>query len=175
VTIALVRQEDNYGCMIAACAMVLGKSYRETKALIHPWHNLQEENRRGIGMGEMDGLLVEHGYAISRRFEHYHVACCQRPKWPPQPWADVHICEVVTGGPHAVVMLNDGRILDPAAGERPSLSEYSRVMWVAGVHLTTRRICGFAMPEFVGPSTTGRKRSTLCMCADAWPPEEAAA
>lgn len=158
----LVRQEDAWGCMIASCAMVLGKSYQETKALVHPWFG-QRLERSGIGMSEMDGLLVEHGFAVSRRFEHYHVACCHRPIWPPSPWADVHICEVITSMAHAVVMLADGRILDPYYGERASLAEYSRVLWVASVHRVSA-----PLPEFVAPDDPARKKPTVCMCAEAW-------
>lgn len=159
----LVRQEDAWGCMIAAIAMVLGRSYTETKALLHPWFFTREQEFRGIGQTEMDSLLTEHGFAVARRFEHYHPACCHRTAWPPQPWGEIHIAEVATSMSHAVVMLADGRVLDPALGARASLSEYSRVFSVTAI----TRIRD-SVPEFVSPITSNRKRPTVCTCQAAW-------
>lgn len=163
---SLVRQEDTWGCMVASVAMAMGRTYQETKALFHPWFFTREQ--LGIGETEAVALLSEHGYAVAIRHEHYHPACCHRPTWPPQPWTDVHICEVETSMSHAVVMLRDGRVLDPYYGERPSLSqpEYKRVFKVIGVHRV-----GDPLPEFVGPTTEGRRKPPVCSCQGAWDKE----
>ena len=60
-----------------------------------------------------------------------------RVPWPPEPFGDVHLCEVTVqqDSPvnHFVVMLQNGRVLDPLTPERKRLSDYHRVLSVAAV------------------------------------------
>lgn len=163
--IALVRQEDANGCVVAAAAMLLDVSYAEAKALVHPWHRPGE---KGIDIRMVDDLLTERGYAVARRHEHFHALACHRADWPPTPWAERHLCEVISlsnSGSHAVVMLGDGRVLDPWWGEIETLTRYPRVLSVASVH----RVAPSPIAEAIlSPDDPRRRPPTVCMCQEAW-------
>ena len=168
----LVRQEDPWGCMFASLAMVMGLSYAEAKALVHPYH-FTKPGFNGINQTHMEGILSERGYAIAMRFLHFHSGAGDRDVWPPAPWADRHICEVhalSNGGPHAVVLRADGRVFDPWHGEVESLARYPRVLWVAAVY----RVRADPLPDaVVGPEWAGIHRPRVCECANRWPAEAA--
>jgi len=74
--------------------------------------------------------------AVARRFHHDPVTARERPRWPPEPFAPVHwaLVEVAAGG-HAVVMLDDGSVLDPWDRSRTTLRHpaYLKVHSVTGV------------------------------------------
>lgn len=125
-----VRQQDSQGCVLAVLAMITGKSYAEVKT----GFRLRDWNAEGVGLMH-DGLayLAEHGYAAAVKYRHYLPFPQHRDRWPVAPFADVHVCEVITTQPHAVVMLRDGTVLDPNTPERQRLSNYKGVNVIAGV------------------------------------------
>lgn len=101
-----VEQKHLSGCGAACIAMVTGKSYDEVAEELpaHSWHS------DGISEDLLDCILAGWGYAVARRYVGHGAA------WWVEPFGDVHICLVNPGIPHWVVMLRDGRVLDPGKG-----------------------------------------------------------
>lgn len=141
-----VRQEHTNGCVIASLAMISGKTYREVHDDLAPqlgnfvdvegkseWRRGVDFNKDGMAiMFDGWGWLADNGFAIQQRYKfHYNI---ERPQWPLDPWADVHLCSVVTTQSHAVVLLRDGRVLDPLTPEPKKLSDYSKVESMMAVY-----------------------------------------
>jgi hypothetical protein len=129
-------QEDPSGCMLAAIAMVTETDYQTVRAGF-----AESKVEHGIDHYEADQYLAERGWATARKFETYQPPQDRfknehRSEWPVEPFADRHIC-VVTNisntGSHAVVLLADGRVMDPWWGIIKSISEYSRIYNIAAV------------------------------------------
>jgi ABC-type bacteriocin/lantibiotic exporter with double-glycine peptidase domain len=129
-----IAQKDSHGCAIASLAMVTGHDYDKVKAFYHPRVDF---SREGVAWYQAEEYLARHGFAV-RRFTRYNPATNElREPWPIAPFADVHMCEVVTvDGGHSVVMLADGRVLDPWDELRDSLTHphYIAVHFVAGIY-----------------------------------------
>lgn len=128
-----VKQEDPNGCWIACCAMISGKTYDEVKSMVKP--ELIERESTGVGFYTTFQLLTDLGYACAMKCKGY-APPKERTEWPPQPFGDVHICEVqVKSAPlcHLIVILKDGTILDPATTENRTFADYERVHWLAAV------------------------------------------
>ena len=128
-----VAQPNDYGCAIACCAMVLGKTYEETEA------DLKARGFKGGSIYESiwEQYLHEYGFAMTRKYRHDCIANKTRDEWPPEPWAPIHIVLLqATAGFHAVVMLADGTVLDPFKRERDTLRhpDYRAVDFVMGFH-----------------------------------------
>lgn len=122
-----VAQEDSRGCVLASLAMLTGQTYAEVKAGFADWAG-------GISL-LFDGFtyLAEHGYAVAPKYIHYHPLKKNRDPWPVEPFADVHLCEVITSQAHAVVLLRDGTVLDPNTPEPRRLTDYVKVNVIAGI------------------------------------------
>lgn len=123
-----VGQEDGNGCGIACLAMLSGHTYQEVRADFDV--TLMRSHV------DYDQWLTEQGYALARRYRWWKGA--ERAAWPPAPWADVHLCEVLVpgfvGGSHMVVMLADGTVLDPLSRESVRrLIDYECVYHVSAV------------------------------------------
>lgn len=124
-----VLQKHAKGCLVATAAMVLGTTYDE--ALKEFGGRVPE--MEGFDFGEFEQVIGEHGWAVCRRWHHMRVVGRDREVWPPEPWADLHQCEVETTGNHSVLLLRDGRVLDPLTLEPKRLSDYKRVFSVAAL------------------------------------------
>ena len=126
-----VGQEEPYGCGAAAIAMLTGRTYQEVVSeLGDSWTE--------HGLHDPESLLADMGYALARRYRvmQYHgIVNEERTPWPPEPFGDVHICQVYVSKPmaHMVVMLRDGTVLDPVTPEPKRLADYLDVNWVAAV------------------------------------------
>lgn len=138
--ISYVAQPNGYGCAIACVAMIVGKTYDEMEAWFVEQGLARERMERGLTDHIWREALAVLGYSHVQRFEcNAFTNRCDRIPWPPEPFAPLHIAciEVATGatGSHAVVMLADGAVLDPAGRHRTSLAhpEYRRVAQVVGV------------------------------------------
>lgn len=137
MNIGLIRQKDPYGCALACLAMVTGKAYEEVRAAFvgHDFGVSTRELRTGgISYVAVDGYLSDHGYAVRRLARYDPVLNLHRDPWPVEPFAPVHVCEVITSMGHSVVMLADGTVLDPNREEPGRLSDYAAVNYVAGVY-----------------------------------------
>jgi hypothetical protein len=127
-----VQQQDAYGCGIAALAMICGHGYDQVKE----WFLLHGRDivaNKGGTWWDWDVYLTEHGFAVARKFPMINNE--PRAIWPPEPFGDIHLCEVrpCSSNLHAVVMLADGRILDPLFPLERSLSRYPCVESVAAI------------------------------------------
>jgi hypothetical protein len=136
----LVRQKHAYGCVIASLAMIAGLDY-DAVAADYPW------------IGENDGADLEtvgcdflwrHGFAWQFVYPYRPGPAIRgdaeesrrvrvRHPWPPEPWAEAHLCLVETSMGHCVVMLADGTVLDPLTDRPRRLTDYSRVHNVRGI------------------------------------------
>lgn len=126
-----IKQEHARGCGVAAVAMILNKTYHE----VHK-DFLYVDDETGGRVREFDAYLAQHGYAIARRYQWKHDGT-KVDQWPPVPFAKVHFCEVVVSKDspcaHLVVMLEDGKVLDPLCSETKLLTDYHDIYHVAAV------------------------------------------
>lgn len=132
-----VAQPNGYGCAIACAAMVVGKTYDEMESWLLEQGLSRERMERGAHEGIWLEMLARHGFAYVNRWrcDPFHNRC-DRPVWPPEPFAPIHIfCADVTVGHHASVMLADGSVLDPFKRERTSLAhpDYRQIHQVVGI------------------------------------------
>ena len=135
-----VAQEHDRGCGFAALAMLVGKTYAQvveelTKPLLPDGFTYIPSAGSPIWQ-HMDRYLVDHGFAIARRYAEPLIAGDIYP-WPPAPWVALHLCNVKVSEAapcnHWVVMLADGAVLDPLTPEPRRLTDYWRVNNVAAV------------------------------------------
>lgn len=112
--------------------MITGKSYAEVKAGFSDRDWVSEAGGVPCAVAGF-AYLAEHGFAVAPKYRHYYPLATDRELWPVEPFADIHICTVMTNRSHAVIMLNDGAVLDPNLETVMRLSDYSRVDMIAGV------------------------------------------
>jgi hypothetical protein len=126
-----VLQKHTCGCMIATTAMVLGVSYEDA---LKEYPTVKPDES-GMDYGMFEQVVVEHGWAVARKWKHYRVGGRDREVWPVEPWADLHEVQVRISDrmDHSVLMLRDGTVLDPLTPEPRKLSDYSRVMSIAAL------------------------------------------
>ena len=127
-----VRQKHLIGCVVAALAMIAGEEYDAIHA------DFPETNdESGANIFEAEEYLMDRGYAI-RRKRMFRTKERRRSPWPPEPFGDVHLCEVrvrkESSCNHAVVLLKDGIVLDPETPDPKRLDDYHEVFGVAAVH-----------------------------------------
>jgi hypothetical protein len=124
-----VHQEDDFGCAFACLAMITGQTYEHVK------HELIECYHKGITDEVIDEYLADKGYFIARR-KRFVQWRGNKEGWA-APFAPVHLvavlCSYEAETEHVVVMLKDGTVLDPTSQQPKQLSDYVRVMYVAGV------------------------------------------
>lgn len=153
-----VRQEHENGCVVASVAMVLGATYKEVHDALAPqvwwydhkepyaqddterearWHKGTDFSVRGMDSMDAYRWLQTKGYAMQLR---YRYLWGREPveNWPPNPWAPIHMCSVLTPSDnwHEIVMLGNGTLLDPnrAPGTwEEKFSFYKQVGHVCGL------------------------------------------
>jgi hypothetical protein len=129
MSIQWVGQRGRNDCWIAALAMITEQSYDAVLAEV-------VDQGSGADWFVSDSYLEAKGYAVARKFDSIpHLGERHREPWPPEPWAEVHICSVQAsnGAGHAVVMLRDGSVFDPNSPTLRRLTEYPKVYAVAAV------------------------------------------
>lgn len=127
-----IQQKQNCGCTVAAVAMAVGKSYEEVAAI-----STRDFDNDGVQLEDWLDYLFENGFAFHRVYRVTHLQGVNRERgtWPPAPFAPIHLCSVVVPqGSHAVVMLDDGTVLDPNSETRTRLSDYQAVHFVLGLY-----------------------------------------
>ena len=143
---AVVWQEQvlKSGCGYAIAAMVLSTddptiTYARVTEMAPHWCH----EKCGIGDEQLDEFLAEQGWAVQRVWPASDFDKEIKAKWPPKPWAEVHVCSVyqtrndfLRKDGHYVVMDGKGLVYDPADPEytRCRLSRYYDVEWVAAVY-----------------------------------------
>lgn len=137
IDLVRVAQPNGYGCAIACCAMILEKTYGEMEDWFLTNGLTRERMEKGVWSGIYREALYRHGWVGHERW--FNDPLRNGPggwRWPPAPFAPVHICAAdVPAGHHAFVMLEDGRVLDPFKAERTSIDhpDYRHVDNVLGL------------------------------------------
>jgi hypothetical protein len=98
-------------------------------------------NVNGLYLRGVDEYLTEAGYAVARlyRWRSFFIggSAPLREPWPPEPFGEIHVCEVEVyeAAPtyHFVVMVADGKCLDPLTPDPKRLADYFRVLNIAVV------------------------------------------
>lgn len=128
-----IKSQLKNSCVVASLAMVTGKTFNQTlRGLKEFW---QEEGQfQGVKDEIFDAYLGQLGYAVRYIKHDYSPRFKLRKEWPPKPFAPIHVCDVFDEGLHAVVMLEDGKVLDPNDVHKKSLADYQRVFTVAGIY-----------------------------------------
>ena len=133
---ALVRQQHDYGCGIAALAMIADRSYDEVREwLLGNWPGGSQRpedwlTAHGIHKGIADWYLAQHDYVWRTLYGGWKL-----DPWPPEPFAPVHLACVrqPSNNNHYVVMRADGVVLDPLADGPRSLADWPQVYNVQGI------------------------------------------
>jgi hypothetical protein len=131
--IAVVFQPEKSGCGIAAVAMVAEKTYAEVRQRCNMAHDFTVD---GMGQYEMEDLLIHYGFSYQIITKNHPRLGSAREVWPPAPWTELAIAQVrnlSNSGYHYVVLLKDGRVLDPWYGVIQGLHRYPDVLCVHGV------------------------------------------
>jgi hypothetical protein len=146
MTVRHVSQEDPCGCVVAALAMVTGRSYEEVKAYFIGC-DFQTE---GISHDDAMTYLGDTGYATQRRYwplpywvpdaktfewemqREGGLVQARRKPWPCAPWAPAHLMGI-NGGRHCVVLLRDGTVLDPNQDAPRRIEDVGHVSYILGV------------------------------------------
>jgi hypothetical protein len=120
------------GCVISCLSMLLGQSFDDTVKDMEPywWNEAADEGTDDDAWAQ---YLAAKGYAYQDICYEYTPLDKLIEPWPLKPFAPIHMCFVYAYGPHAVILLNDGRVLDPNDETIKSLSEYHRVYRMVGL------------------------------------------
>jgi hypothetical protein len=139
--IRFVFQPEKSGCGVAALAMVSGKTYLEARQYFSLERDFTET---GMGLHELDEALFVNGFAIQRFSKHeYRLGGSERAKWPMAPVSNMAICQVKNlrdSAWHFVVLLRDGRVLDPAFGVIQGLHRYPEVCNVVAIYRVPEKV-----------------------------------
>ncbi|MGH9884847.1 MAG: hypothetical protein ACREBE_04935 [bacterium] len=136
LSLRLVYQRHKADCVVAALATAMGRTYDDVRHRIDLSHDFTVEGTslEGVACSVLDhfGFAWQLRYRTTARLNY-----AERDPWPCAPWADAHICEV-TNLPnctrHAVVLLRDGRVLDPFWGVVQGLYRYPAVHSMLAVY-----------------------------------------
>ena len=137
-------QVGKSGCGLAISAMVLSTqdpniTYARVVEMAPNWCH----DRCGLDDMQLDEFLAEHGFAVQRLWQARDFDKKLKAKWPPKPWATLHVCAVyqtkndaLLGDGHYVVMDSKGLVYDPADPQytKCRLSRYHSVEWVAAIY-----------------------------------------
>ena len=172
----LVRQEHDWGCGVAALAMVTGQTYDEVWSwMLGNWVHAVFAGEpaadwlehHGVTQYALDWYLGQHGFVWRRVYRAWVSGA-----WPPEPFAPVHVAQVVqpSGNAHFVVLTADGRVLDPMSDAPRSLSDWEQVNHVLGVW-SLAEVRAEALAE--GERKARRNRHCGCAwCCSTVPPEK---
>lgn len=118
-----VFQEDANGCTIACLAMLTGKTYRDARAAY--WG----ESGHPTPL-EIQRFLMNDGWFVRTVYSSDDFG-----QWPPPPFAQAHFAQVTqpSGVGHAVVVREDGVVLDPLLDGGARLSDWAVVNHVIGL------------------------------------------
>src|SRR3569833_2918109 len=102
-----------------------------------PYEEVHKDiGRNSINQTDFEEWCIRHGYAWQVMYVNVFTPdrnFRKRDKWPPAPFAPVHVCQVrATRDLHFTVMDSDGAVFDPWAPERKLLThpDYREIHWV---------------------------------------------
>lgn len=131
--IGWVRQDHTEGCGVATLAMLLGRTYADVLAEIAEhapeWEANKDRDTSGTTNYTLDWVLARAGAFVQCRYPVWG--------WPMEPFAPLHYASVEqpSGRSHFVVVLEDGRVLDPfregvyALTDWPTIQNLTGVVW----------------------------------------------
>lgn len=133
--ITWVGQEDRKGCGVACAAMLAGVSYQEAKRYFR--EQQPDAGEREVDTRAVLEYLSRHGWEKCgyRTFKYNsETGKFDDPGHEPIEGADVTLCVILPSmiTAHAVVMLPDGTVLDPARCSPARLSDYPKVECLRG-------------------------------------------
>lgn len=138
--IKLVKQEHAGGCGPATLAMILCMSYEKAcewlqDSPVRSRSKTIDWDNDGISHIDLDYCLNKAGWYHQRTYKSWE----PKDNWPPKPFAPIHYVQVgqPSGNSHFVVMLKDGRVLDPLLDDEQDLDSY----------LEVHNVCGLVHPE----------------------------
>lgn len=121
-----VQQEHAKGCVVAACAMITGQSYRAVNA-----HFSGDREEAGLPYKLALQYITDHGFAALEVLPHGYNQVGDSNRRILRPFADAHLVNVVpkinSDIGHALVMDREGRLYDP---ESPGEVDPSRFYFV---------------------------------------------
>lgn len=137
-----IQQEHVYGCVIAALAMVMGKSYQEVHDDIQDhtghfeesvWVKGNDFSKQGVSLDFDASIYLAHrGYAVQYMWRSDRGTNKPREVWPIY-WVKEHptfcgyLVSVLSNQAHAVAMELDGTVLDPWREGKYTLADYQAV------------------------------------------------
>ena len=133
---AWVGQEDASGCGAATLAMLTGRTYGEARDLIDSlWEKPKDWADGGTNEFDIDRCLYADGFYIQRRYSSWRDNGTAAILSFPDPFAPLHYAMVrqPSHNYHFVVMLADGRVLDPMREGFHALSDWPEVAQVVGL------------------------------------------
>jgi hypothetical protein len=141
-----IRNETNNGCAVAACAMLLNQSFRDTAAQMRAAGVYS--GKSGVGLQDTISVLQERGFDTYIR------------ERTARPFAEVHLGAVAASpldpeSSHAVVVLGDGSVWDPNAPGYRRLADYARVHMLVGLVPREGRPAELALQGYFQPSEPG--------------------
>ncbi len=135
--VTYIAQPNQHGCAIACLAMVLGYTYDEMEAWLDEAGWTEDKRITGTSDTVYHEVLHRHGLGTIQLFKHDPLAGESRTLWPPMPFAPIHICciELTNGYHHAVVLLENGRVLDPAKEACVAIEDpdFRQVVHITGI------------------------------------------
>lgn len=132
--VKVVIQPEPSGCGLAALATVAGLTYEDVRSLIHIDRDFTKE---GTFESELQSLFDRLGFAWQFRTAFEARLGTKRAQWPCAPWAPIHLSFVKNlsnNAYHFVVMLKDGRVIDPWWGVVQGLHRYPEVLSIYGMY-----------------------------------------
>lgn len=123
-------QKDVNGCGIACLATVVGVSYDQLAA---EWRKQHGDFEKGLYPDEVHRFLWAIGCFVLRKYRRIPEHCAD---WPPKPFAEIHIVEVIVKGSrrtHYVLMDEHGTLFDPVDGGARTWDDFEDVNRVEGI------------------------------------------
>lgn len=131
--IKFIKQEEDYGCVIACMAMVLGETYSSVRR-----HFLNDFSKKGISFKETIGYLADKGFQIIHKEVGFYNHIDFSRKEMLKPFAPVHIVLIRNcydaKMTHVVVMTNKGKILCPQETPEVEIKECYQISDVWGFY-----------------------------------------
>lgn len=125
-----IKQKDEYGCVIASLAMVVGVEYDDILSMLP--NGLPDRGMSAEFQGR--SILFEHGF-LSMTFYKTIAHTQEENKEFGNPIAPIHIVSVITNADtsHAVVMDDKGNITDPFIEGVYKIEDYKELVSMTGV------------------------------------------